>query len=313
MMKRLSRNGLGVALALVLVTGAAIAAQQGRITGRVTDGKGAAIADAKITITTKSLTNFKIELKSDKDGKWGTILNDATLTYHYKFEKQGYIGVEQDKKVPIGASETLDAQLLTQQQAIEQGVVKVVVDPFVTAYNAAVEAYQAGDLDGAWAKAQDAVKAGPEKANGYDLAAKVALKRKDWDGVVAMGEKSLALEADNPPLIGSLMEAYRAKGDKAKAAEYEKKYIAANPGQPDVIYNQAVELYNKGNFKEAAPILTKVVDAKPDHAKAHFLLGMCDVNLNKIADMKKHLNEYLRLDPKGSDAATAKEMLDAFK
>ena len=157
------------------------------------------------------------------------------------------------------------------------------------------------------------MKAGPEKANGYDLSAKIAYKKKDWDGVIAMGEKSLALEGDNPPLMGTLMEAYRAKGDKAKAAEYEKKYIAANPDQPDVIYNQAVELYNKGKFKDAEPLLLKVVEAKPDHAKAHYLLGMCYVNLNKIPDMKKHLNEYLKLDPKGSDAAAAKEMLDAFK
>jgi predicted Zn-dependent protease len=128
-----------------------------------------------------------------------------------------------------------------------------------------------------------------------------------------MGEKSLALEPDNSQLLGSLMEAYRAKGDKAKAAEYEKKYIAANPDQPDVIYNQAVELYNKGKFKEAEPLLLKVVEAKADHAKAHYLLGMCYVNLNKIPEMKKHLGEYLKLDPKGSDAAAAKEMIDAFK
>ncbi len=313
MTKNLSKTALGTALALLIAAGAALAGPQARVTGRTTDGKGVPLADVKITVTTKSLSNFKLELKSDKDGKWGTVLNDSTIPYHYKFEKQGYIGVEQDKKIPIGDSQALDVQLLTQQQAIESGVVKQVDDPFVTAYNAAVEAYQADNLDVAWTKAQEAVKAGPEKANGYDLAAKVALKRKDWDNVVAMGEKSLSLEADNPPLIGTLMEAYRAKGDKAKFAEYEKRYIAANPDQPDVIYNQAVELYNKGKFKEAAPILTKVVEAKADHAKAHYLLGMCDVNLNKIPDMKKHLTEYLKLDPKGSDAATAKEMLDAFK
>jgi len=40
---------------------------------------------------------------------------------------------------------------------------------------------------------------------------------------------------------------------------------------------------------------------------------MTCVNTNKIADMKKHLTEYLRLEPKGADASTAKEMLDAFK
>jgi hypothetical protein len=40
---------------------------------------------------------------------------------------------------------------------------------------------------------------------------------------------------------------------------------------------------------------------------------MSYVNLNKIPDMRKHLSEYLKLDPKGEDAGTEIEMLDAFK
>ena len=313
MTTRLARACFGAALALLLSAGSAFAQAQARIVGKVTDGKGAPLADVKITITTKAIGNFKVEMKTDAEGKWRTILNDSTMTYHYKFEKQGYMGIEQDKKVPIGAVEALDVQLFTQDQAIEKGVVKVVVDPFVVAYNGAVEAFQAKDFDGAWAKAQEAVKAGPEKASGYDLATKIAVARKDWDSVIAMGEKSYALEPDNPPLMGSLMEAYRVKGDKAKAAEYEKKYIAANPDQPEFVYNQAVDLYNKNDFKGAEPLLKKVVEGKPDFAKAHYLLGMAYVNLNKIPEMKKHFNEYLRLEPKGVDAGTAKEMLEAFK
>lgn len=310
---RTRRALTGALLSLLLLPAALFAIQQGRITGKVTDGKGEVLGDVKITITTKSITNFKVELKTDKDGKWGTILNDSTIPYHYRFEKQGYIPVEQDKKVPIGQSENLDIQLLTQTQAIEKGVVKQVVDPFTSNYNAAVEAYQAGDLEVAFAKAQEAIKLGPDKANAFNLGATIALKKKDWDQTVLLGEKSLALEPDNPPLIGMLMDAYRAKGDKAKAAEYEKKYIAANPDQPEILYNQAVELYNKNDFKAAEPLLKKVVEGKPDFAKAHYLLGMSYVNLNKIPDMKKHLSEYLKLDPKGADAGTAKEMLDAFK
>jgi len=303
----------GALLALLLLPAALFGSQQGRITGKVTDGKGAPLADVKITITTKSISNLKQQLKTDKDGKWGTILNDATMVYHYRFEKEGFGPVEQDKKVPIGGSEVLDIQLYTQEQAIEKGIVKVVLDPFTTNYNAAVEAYQAGDFDVAFAKAQDAIKLGPNKANAYNLAATIAVRRKDWDNTIALGEKSLALEPDNSALVGILMEAYRAKGDKVKAAEYEKKYIAANPDQPEVLYNQAVEAYNRNDFKAAEPLLRKVVEGKPDFAKAHYLLGMACVNLNKIPDMKKHLSEYLRLDPKGADAGTAKEMLDAFK
>jgi tetratricopeptide (TPR) repeat protein len=310
---RTARAFLGAALVFLLLPATLLAIQQGRITGKVTDGKGAVLSDVKVTITTKAITNFKLELKTDKDGKYGTILNDATLLYHYRFEKQGFIPYEQDKKVPINGSETLDVQLLTQQQAIEKGVVKQVVDPFTASYNEAVEAYHAGDLEAAFAKAQDAIAKGPDKAIAYNLGATIALKKNDWDSTIALGEKSLALEPDNTSLVGMLMQAYRAKGDKAKAAEYEKKYIAANPEQPEVLYNQAVELYNKNDFKGAEPLLKKVVEGKPDFAKAHYLLGMSYVNLNKIPDMKKHLNEYLKLEPNGPDAATAKEMLEAFK
>ncbi|MDL2717018.1 MAG: tetratricopeptide repeat protein [Acidobacteriota bacterium] len=310
---RTPRALAGALLAFLLLPAGLFGAQQGRITGKVTDGKGVPLADVKIVVTTKAITNFRQELKTDKDGKWGTILNDSTIVYQYHFEKKDYISVDTEKKVPIGSSEVLDAQLFTQTQAIEKGVVKQVEDPFTSNYNAAVEAYQAGDMTVAFAKAQEAIKLGPDKANAYSLGATIAVKQKDWDNTIALGEKSLALEPDNTPLVGMLMEAYRAKGDKVKTAEYEKKYIAANPDQPDVIYNQAVELYNKGKFKEAEPLLVKVVDAKPDHAKAQYLLGMCDVNLNKIPDMKKHFNEYLKLEPKGADAGTAKEMLEAFK
>jgi len=310
---RTSRALLGTLLVLLLLPSGLFGSQQGRITGKVTDGKGVALADVKIIVTTKALSNFKQEVKTDKDGKWATILNDATLVYFYHFEKSGYMTVEQDKKVPAGGQEVLDVQLFTQEQAIEKGVVKVVVDPFTSTYNASVEAYQAGDLDAAFAKAQEAIKLGPDKANAYNLGASIAAKKKDWDSTIALGEKSLALEPDNSSLVGMLMDAYRAKGDKVKAAEYEKKFISANPDQPEVLYNQAVELYNKNDFKGAEPLLRKVVEGKPDFAKAHYLLGMAYVNLNKIPDMKKHLSEYLKLDPKGSDAGTAKEMLEAFK
>lgn len=300
-------------LACLFAAGVAFAGAQGRIVGRVTDGAGKPIEGVKVTITTKGLQSFKIELKTDKDGKYGMILNDSTLTYHYKFEKEGYGMHEQDFKVPIGQTETLDAQLLTQQQAVSKGTVKEVTDPYATAYNAAVDALQADDLDGAMAKAEEAIKANPAKAGGYDLASRIAFKKKSWDKAVENGEKSLTIEPDNSALLAILVESYRAKGDKQKAAEYEKKYAAANPDSPEILYNQAVDLYNKGDAKGAEPILKKVLELKPEMANAHFLIGMCYVNLNKIPDMKKHLNEYMRLDPKGKDVGTAKEMLEAFK
>jgi len=303
-----------VVAALLLAAAAPLfAGSQGRIVGVVTDGAGKPLDGVKITVTTPALSNFKVELKSDKAGKWGTILNDATLKYHYKFEKEGFMAVEEDKKVPVASTESLDVQLLNKEQAVAKGVVKETADPFTAAYNEAVDKSQAGDLDGALAKAEEAIKVAPEKGNGYDLAAKLAARKRDWAKVILYGEKSLAIEPDNPSLFPILAQAYRDTGNKEKAKEYEKKNASANPDDPTVLYNQAVDLYNKNDFKGAAPLLAKVLEVKPDFGQAHFLLGMCDVNLNKIPDMRKHLSEYIKLEPGGKDVGTAKEMLDAFK
>lgn len=306
----------GLIAIFVAVSGIALAGAQGRIVGKVTDGKGVPLEGVTITVTTPALGNFKVVLTTDKDGKWGTILNDSTMRYDYYFEKKGYLPVNRPGfKVPIATTATLDVELLTQDQAIQKGVVKEVevADPYTAAFNGAVEKFQAGDLDGALEGAKKAIELGPERSGAYDMATKVAVARKDWDLVIQWGEKALTLEADNASLFGPLMEAYKAKGNKEKATEFEKKFIAANPDKPEILYNQAVDLYNKGKFKEAEPILRKILEGAPEYANAHFLLGMSCVNLNKIPDMKKHLGEYLRIEPDGKEAATAKEMLEAFK
>ena len=102
MRQHLTSRALCGAIALLLLSSTPIAAQrQGRISGKVTDGKGEPIADVKIAITTKATSKFRKELTSGKDGTWATFLNDATAIYHYHFEKPGYVAVEKDKKVPL--------------------------------------------------------------------------------------------------------------------------------------------------------------------------------------------------------------------
>jgi len=305
--------GPALAAVLLLGTASALAIAQGRIQGTVTDGLGKPVPDVKVIITTKELAKFRLETKTDKDGHWAAIVGDATKKYVFHFEKADYFPYEEEKKLTIGGNETWDIKILTKEQAIQTGAVEVKVDPYVAAYNGAVELFRADDLAGALAKAEEAIAIAPEKGIAYDLAAKVAHKAKNWDKTIEFGEKAVAIEPDDIALFPVLLDAYRNKGDKVKVAEYEKKFAAANPDNPDILYNQAVELYNKNDFKSAEPILRKVVELKPDFAKAQFLLGMTCVNTNKIPDMKKHLSEYIKLDPKGADVSTAKEMLDAFK
>ena len=311
------RFSLATLLGILAIPAVLEAGQQGRVLGRVVDGAGKPIEGVKVTITSLALTNWKSEVVTNKDGKFEKLLLDAVPKYHYKFEKAGYQTFEEDFKVQSGdMNANYEVKLgpvaaaAPQQQAQQQAAAP---DPFVKAYNEAVDAYQANDLELALAKAGEATKAGPDKANGFDLAAKIAHKKKDWDKVIEYGEASLKLDDDNSQMHGILADAYKAKGNAAKSKEYAAKFMAANADDPNVMLNQGIELYNKGDFKGAAPILQKAVEAAPENPKAHFLLGMAYASLGKTADMKTHLNKYLELDPKGSDASSAKEMLDAFK
>lgn len=180
-------------------------------------------------------------------------------------------------------------------------------------YNDAVDKFNAGDLDGALESAKKAVALGPESARTWDLAAKIAATRKEWDSVIEWGEKSLSLEADNPSLYGPLMNAYKVRGNSEKAALYERKFVAANPDKPEILYNQAVDFYNKKDFGNAEQILGRLLERSPEYANAHFLLGMTCANLRKGSETKRHLEEYVRLDPNGRDAAMARKVLEAFK
>jgi tetratricopeptide (TPR) repeat protein len=302
-------------LPLLLSALTALAGSQGRVIGTVVDGKGNPVEGVTVTITTPALAKYKQVLTTDKDGKWQTILNDATILYDYLFEKQGYLPVKSEKfKVEVASTgKALNIELLTQDQAISKGVVKAVEDPFTKAFNEAVDRFKEGDFEAAWPKAQEAIAVNGEKAVAWKLGASIAAKRKDWDKAIEMGEKAIALDSENTDLYGLLIEAYRAKGNKAKVTEYEKKFATANPDKPEILYNEAVELYNKGDAKGAEPILKRILVANPDYANAHYLIGMCYVNLGNVPELRKHFKEYLRIEPQGKEAGTAKDMLDAFK
>ena len=55
------------------------------------------------------------------------------------------------------------------------------------------------------------------------------------------------------------------------------------------------------------------VAANPNHAEAHFQLGMALVNEGDMAGAGVEFNTYLKLAPTGPNAATAKALADQIK
>ena len=306
--------GIGALLAAAYLQAGA----QCRVSGVVSDAAGTAIADATVTITTPHLTTYNVSVKSDAKGKWGTLIPDCTMPYHFKFDKEGYVAYELDKKIPIGDIATIDAKLTskTEAQAKAQAAAAPKMssgEKAIQSFNAGVEALQAGDKPGAEAKFLEAVKTNPDLPAGWTALSQLAYEKKDWAKAIEYGQKATDLDPSQTELYQMMSSAATQMGDKAKAAEFGKAYAEANPDSPDILYNKGVEAYNKGKMKDAEAALEKAVEAKPDFANAHYLLAMACFNQNKKAAAKEHFEKYLELDPNGKEAATAKELLPLLK
>ena len=85
---------------------------------------------------------------------------------------------------------------------------------------------------------------------------------------------------------------------------------AENPEKAGLnLYNRGADLYNVGQIAEAKAIFEQILQGQPNHAKTHYMLGLCYVSEDDKPKAKEHLSKFLELAPNDPDAATAQEMI----
>jgi tetratricopeptide (TPR) repeat protein len=319
----MKRTILAAAVLTALIpVGLLQAVSQARLNGLITDPSGQPVEGATITITTPSLTNFKLTFKSDKAGRYGTILNDATLPYHVKIEKEGFATYESDQKIAIGDSFLLQTKLAPASSAAAPAkpagggtaAAPSANQQAVLAFNSGVDSLNAGDKAAAEKYFLEAATKNPDLPNAWQALTQLAYEKKDWAKTLEYGRKATDLDPSMSNLYPMMAEAAKQSGDAKAAAEWSAKNNEANPeANANSLYNAGVAAYNKGKMKEAEASLSKAVEAKPDWAEAHYLLGMAAFNQNKKDVAKEHLAKYLELAPTGKEAATVKEILPLLK
>ena len=66
---------------------------------------------------------------------------------------------------------------------------------------------------------------------------------------------------------------------------------------------------NDVKAEEAAQALEKVLEVEPDHARAHYLLGVALFNTGQTGPASEHLRRFIELAPDDPDAVIAKDLL----
>jgi tetratricopeptide (TPR) repeat protein len=306
------RRSLLFALIVTLLAATNVfAIGEARMTGKVLDAQTKKpIENAVITVDATEERTVHQEFKARKDGSYAVFLLYGTIHYKFTVSAPGYEPYVETMKLKLAEPNAKDFFLSKPGAAAvaSSGMTesKEKVDPAVDAYNAGAQLANSGDLDGALAKFDEAVAAKPDLLAGWMAMAKTALKAKKYPKAIEAANKVLEIDNEDADMWTVLFHSYSATGNKAKAAEAEKK-MPANAGS---LFNQAARAINEGNDGEAEKLLRQAVEVDPAMSQAYYELGMVYVRGGKNADAKSMLTKYLELDPSGKDAATAKEMLN---
>jgi tetratricopeptide (TPR) repeat protein len=305
-----------VAVSLLVIAAVAVnafALGEGRLTGKVTDAVTKnPITNATILVVSTGGRNFKQEFKVEKDGAYRILLLDATLHYSFTWSAPGYQPYTEPMKLKLGEVTVKDVVLTPANAAAPAAAAAAVEakpDPAVAAYNEGAALFNASKFPEAVAKFQEAVTGKPDLIAGWQALARAAIQTKEYPKAIEAANKALAGDPDEIDMYSVLYTAYTATGDKVKAAEAKKK-LPANAG---ALFNDAAKLINSGKDADAEPLLKQAIAVDDKFAAAYYELGMLDVRLGKNADAKANLQKYVELEPKGKDAATAKEMLKYVK
>ena len=214
-------------------------------------------------------------MTTKKDGSYGFIVNDATLLYDLKMEKEGFVGVAMTKQ----KFSTVDVTIIPSQSMLKTSEAPAAARPgagsaargaappssseqAAVAYNAAVDLLNAGDRPGAEAKLKEAVAKSPDLPQAWHALAIIAYDNKDWAKTLEYGQKALDLDPSETDLYGRMKDAADKGGDKKASADWQKKYDELNADTPEVLYNKGVEAWNKKKAKDAEERQTDGLEEK---------------------------------------------------
>jgi tetratricopeptide (TPR) repeat protein len=309
------------ALAALAIAIPAVAQMGGMVKGVVVDDKNQPVEGAKVTITMTD-TARKFETKTNKKGEYLQI-GLASGAYVVVAEKDKLASAPQKATIRAGAPSELNLMIGVAAAAMtKEGMAKA--GALRAAFEAGVGLSQAGKHEEAIAKFNEALAASPQCFDCYNNIGYSYTQMKDYDKAEAAYKKAGELKPEDAASYNGLANIYNAQRKfdlaaqaSAKATELSTGLSAAGGagggGGADALFNQGVILWNGGKIAEAKKAFEGAIAANPNHAEAHYQLGMSLVNEGNLAAAATEFETYLKLAPTGPNAPTAKAMVGQLK
>lgn len=319
--RRSIATGCILAVTLLFVPAPAHA-QSGSIKGKVTDAQGNPVDGAIISLESTDKGGKPITTKSNKKGEYMQV---GLSPGHYRVTAQkDDLKTTRETDVHLDML-NFDIKLVAGGGAAGGGVSKEEAaknEKAKTAFSEGVQFSRDGKNDEAVAKFMEVAAIIPTCSECYLNIGQVQLNAKKYDEAVAAFNKSIELKPSAEAYDG-LANVYNAqkKFPEAEAAGKKAMELSAGAGgaagsggaSASALYNQAVILWNQNKAQEAAEKLETAVKTDPNFPEAHYLLGKAYINLGKLPESAKELQEYLRLAPNGANKDDATKTLEMLK
>jgi tetratricopeptide (TPR) repeat protein len=287
-------------------------AQGGLVQGVVSDAKGVPIEGATIVLETTDGMTRKFETTTNKKGEY-TQIGLPSGAYKVTASKDK-LTVTNNLRVRQGAPTKSNFTLAPGVGVSPEAAAKN--NEMVKTFDEAVAASKAGNHDEAIAKFTRAAELSPTCADCYNNIGMSEAAKKDYDKAEVAYKKAIEIKADYSDAYSGLANIYNAqrKFDLAAAAGAKAAELAGGApgamagGNPDAMFNQGVILWNAGKIADAKKQFESTIAANPNHAEAHYQLGMALLNEGNLKGAGTEFDTYLKLAPAGPNAAQAKAM-----
>ncbi len=331
---RIAHRLAGISLLLIIALTVQAQLSTGTVTGKVVAPDGEPAVGARVTLKSVS-TSRQCSVETDDNGEYiCTGLRPGTykITVAYKQFK----GTVEEAQVQGGLYGNPSAPEFRNRFDLDLGRV-VGQQPEVSeeqkefekakaGFERAVALNQAGKYREAIEELQPVVEHDPSQwvAHAQLAVAYAGLGR--IDEAIQAYLSAIELNPTQPDLYNNLGELYVKQGQLQKAREQFQmaSELSAEKG-PRYYYNLAVTYYNSRNLRAAIEPLKKVIELEPNHANAHFFLGVClySTAQTRIEDgevktvlppgTREHFQRYLELQPEGPHAEDARQYLEIIE
>ncbi len=184
----------------------------------------------------------------------------------------------------------------------------------VRIFNIGVAAVKDENLEEAQARFEQALAVYPELTAAHLPLGQIRYAFGDFEGAREQAEKEIAA---NPQSLNGLLLSYRANYELGRAEEADRAFAAAaaiDPGQvSEALVDEGSRRFNANQTVPAMVAFRRALEARPDHPRANYMLGLCLASSGDLAGAKKQLARFLELAPDDPEAPAARQMLSELQ